>query len=71
MNRYTYRKKRIFTAIIATLLCILSFIMANAGYYKFQKQMQYNNQFKDVQSSSWYYESVKNAYEYGPYKWYK
>ena len=58
-------KKRIFTAIIATLLCILSLIMANAGYYKFQKQMQYNNQFKDVQSNSWYYESVKNAYEYG------
>ena len=58
-------KKRIFTVIIATLLCILSLIMANAGYYKFQKQMQYNNQFKDVQSSSWYYESVKNAYEYG------
>lgn len=58
-------KKRIFTSITATLLCILCLIMANAGYYKFQKQTQYDNRFKDVKASSWYYESVKNAYEYG------
>ena len=41
-------KKRIFTVIIATLLCILSLVMANAGYYKFQKQMQDLKEFPKV-----------------------
>ena len=58
-------KKRLTAALLALIMVLSAMPNAGALLSGFSKTRTYRNQFSDVSTSSWYYSTVKTAYELG------
>ena len=58
-------KKRLTAALLALIVVLSAMPNAGALLSGFSKTRTYRNQFSDVSTSSWYYDTVKTAYELG------
>ena len=58
-------KKRLTAALLALIVVFSAMPNAGALLSGFGKTRTYRNQFSDVSTSSWYYSTVKTAYELG------
>ena len=60
-------KKKLICCILAGCLslCLMVPAMGAASLSNFESYRTYRNQFSDISSSAWYYDSVRSAFEYG------
>ena len=58
-------KKRLTAALLALVMVLGAMPNAGALLDGFSRIRTYRNQFSDVSTSSWYYSTVKTAYELG------
>lgn len=58
-------KKRLISIAMAAVMAVGSIPAAGALLDGFNNTRTYSNQFTDVPSTAWYYNSVKSAYELG------
>ena len=60
-------KKRLISlfVVICLSLCLTVPALGAVGLSNFDKLRTYSNNFTDVSPDAWYFENVKNAYEYG------